>query len=347
MRVGFDCAPLTHPHSRGVTRVARELLAALEARGVLEVVRLVPAKGATLSTWRARELPAAVSREKLAGLHSFTSGYALRGPGARVQTIHELPWRHGVAENAGWRHRLWATLGAARATRIVVPSEHVRADLARSPFVRAALLRLVPWGVEARFAPESPPMVIDESVLTRYRLGDDPFVFAPGATRAKKNLPALLNALAERKQRGLAPLRAVVTGAETSELRAALGLASKLALGRWITTLDEVAEEDLPSLYRLARAVPVLARSEGFGLPVLEAMACGTPVIVPRASAQAEVAGEAGLVADIDFPAALADALERALRERSRLAGPSVQRAREFTWDASAQRIEELWSELA
>jgi glycosyltransferase involved in cell wall biosynthesis len=347
MRVGFDCAPLTHPHSRGVTRVAHELLAALEARGVLEVVRLVPPKGAALSAWRARELPAAVARERLVGLHSFTSGYALRGPGARVQTVHELPWRHGVRENAGWRHRLWAALGAARATRIVVPSEHVRADLARGLFVRAAKLRRVPWGVEARFCAEPPPMVVDETVLTRYRLGDDPFLLAPGATRAKKNLPALLYALAERKQRGLVPLRAVVTGAETSALRTALGLASKLGLGRWITTLDEVAEADLPSLYRLARAVPALARSEGFGLPVLEAMACGTPVIVPRASAQEEVAGNAGLAVNVDSPAELADALERALRARASFSELGLRRAREFSWDASAQRIEELWSELA
>lgn len=347
MRVGFDCAPLTHPHSRGVARVTAELLAALERRAVLEVVRLTPAKGADLRAWRARELPARVARERLAGLHAFTSGFAWRGPGARVSTVHELPWRHGVQENADWRHRLWATLGAARARRVVVPSAHVAADLTRSSFVSAAKVRVVPWGVEARFAPVSPAGEVDERVLARYRLGEEPFVLAPGATRAKKNLPALLHGLAERRRRAEEPLRVVVTGAETPALRTALGLASKLGLARWVTTLDEVAEEDLPALYRLARAVPVLSLSEGFGLPVLEALASGTPVVVPRASAQAEVAGAAGIVVASESPAEVAAALERALRERASLRAAGLARARELTWDAAAERLEALWSELA
>jgi len=347
MRVGFDCAPLTHPHSLGVARVTTELLAALERRGVLTVVRLTPPKRAALGAWRARELPVRVARERLVGLHAFTSGYAWRGPGARVSTVHELPWRHGVQENAGWRHRLWASLGVARATRVVVPSLHVARDLARSPFVAQKKLCVVPWGVEARFAPESPAGEVDERVLARYRLGEEPFVLAPGATRAKKNLPALLHGLAERRRRQQEPLRVVVTGAETPALRTALGLASKLGLARWVTTLDEVAEEDLPALYRLARAVPVLSFSEGFGLPVLEALACGTPVVVPHASAQAEVAGPAGLVVASESPGEVAAALERALRERAALRALGLARARELTWDAAAERLEALWSALA
>ena len=347
MRVGFDCAPLTHPHSRGVARVCAALLAALERRAVLEVVRLTPTRGTELRTWRARELPTRAARERLHGLHAFTSGYAWRGPGKRVATVHELPWRHGVQENADWRHRLWATLGVARADRVVVPSAHVAADLARSPLVSRSKVRVVPWGVEACFAPESPPGEVDERVLARYRLGEEPFVFAPGATRAKKNLPALLHGLAERRRLGLEPLRLVVSGAETPALRTALGLASKLGLARWITTLDEVAEEDLPALYRLARAVPVLSLSEGFGLPVLEALASGTPPLVPPASAQAEVAGAAGLVLADCTPASVAQGLERALRERAQLRARGLARARELGWDAAAARVEALWSELA
>jgi glycosyltransferase involved in cell wall biosynthesis len=310
------------------------------------VVRLTPPRGASLSAWRARELPAAVSRERLVGLHSFTSGYALGGPGARVQTIHELPWRHGVDENADLRHRLWASLGAARATRVVVPSAHVRADLVRGWCVRAARVRVVPWGVAPLFAPEPPPATLDEGVLGRYRLGEEPFVLAPGATRAKKNLPLLLAALAERRTLGLEPLRVVVTGGETAALRAALGLASKLGLARWVTTLDEIAEEDLPALYRLARAVPALSHSEGFGLTVLEALASGTPVVVPRASAQAEVAGTAGLVVE-PTPRAVAEALERALCERARWSSAGIARAQEFSWERSAEALEVLWRELA
>jgi glycosyltransferase involved in cell wall biosynthesis len=207
-------------------------------------------------------------------------------------------------------------------------------------------VHVVPWGVEAHFRDEPPPLVVDEAALTRYRLGDEPFVFCPGAVRAKKNLAAVLYALAERAQKGKKPLRVLVTGGDSPDLRADLGLASKLALDRWVMMIDEVAEADLPSLYRLACAVAVLSRSEGFGLTVLEALACGTPVLVPRESAQAEVAGPAGVVVDARSPGSVADGLEHALTERRTLRQRGVERARSFTWDATAEKIEALWTEL-
>jgi glycosyltransferase involved in cell wall biosynthesis len=347
MRVGFDVSALTRPHSRGVERVVRGLVEALERRPALEVLRLAPPEGSDLRRWRQRELPAAAARERLAGLHSFTSAFPWRGPGARVQTVHELPWRHDVRENAGLGHRLWASLGSARASRVVCPSEHVARDLARGPLVARAKIRVVPWGVDGSFRPEPPAGTVDESVLTRYRLGEEPFVLCPGAVRAKKNLAALLYGLAERLHRRQRALRVLVTGSDTPELRADLGLASRLGLARWVVTPGELAEADLPSFYRLASAVPVLSRSEGFGFPVLEAMACGAPVLVPRASAQAELAGEAGIVLDPGSPAAVADGLERALDERAWLRAAGAARARAFTWDAAAERVEVLWRELA
>jgi alpha-1,3-rhamnosyl/mannosyltransferase len=345
VRVGFDLAVLSQPHSRGLARVAAELVPVLERRGVLEVVRLAPERGADLRRWRQVELPR--HARGLAGIHSFTSAFALRGPGARVQTVHELPWRHGVRENADLRHRLWASLGAWRATRVLCPSAAVAHDLGQSPLVARAKIRVVPWGVDARFQDEPPRMVVDEAVLTRYRLGEDPFLFCPGAVRSKKNLAALLYALAERKQRGARALRVLVTGGDSPQLRSDLGLASKLGLERALMMLDEVAEADLPSLYRMARAVPVLSHSEGFALPVLEALASGTPVVVPRASVQAEVAGSAGIEVDARSPASVAAGLERALLERGELRAAGVAHARAFTWEATAERVEGLWQELA
>jgi len=347
MRVGFDVAALHAPHSPGLRRVVGSLVGALEQRGVLEVVRLWPDRGADLRRWRQVELPRRVAAEGLAGLHSFTSAFPWRGPGHRVQTVHELPWRHGVRENAGLRHRLWAALGSLRAARVVTPSEHVAADLRALLPVRAARVRVVSWGVEERFAPEPPPLVVDEAARTRYRLGDGPYLLAPGAVRAKKNLAAVLYALAERHQRGLAPLQVVVTGGDTPSLRADLGLASRLGLGRHVTMLDEVAEEDLPGLYRMAVAVPVLSASEGFGLPVLEAMACGTPVLVPRTGAQAELADAAGIRVDPASPTSVADGIELARLERAERARAGLARARARTWEASAQAVEDLWRELA
>jgi glycosyltransferase involved in cell wall biosynthesis len=139
----------------------------------------------------------------------------------------------------------------------------------------------------------------------------------------------------------------LVTGRATPQLRADLGLASRLGLARWVQTLDEVAAQDLPALYRLAAAVPVLSHSEGFSFPTLEALASGTPVLVSRASAQAELAGEAGLAVDPASPGEVGTALERARRERAHLRRLGLERARAFTWERTAERVEAVWQALA
>src|SRR5690348_8841175 len=125
MRIGFDVSPLHRPHPPGVVRATRGLVEALERRGALRVVRLEPPPGVGLLRWRQRDLADACGRLDLAGIHSPVSAFAWRGRGLRVHTVHELPWRHGVRENAGMRHRFWATYGARRAACSIVPSELV------------------------------------------------------------------------------------------------------------------------------------------------------------------------------------------------------------------------------
>ncbi len=345
MRVGFDMAPLLVPHSRGVARVCSGLVSALEKRGELDVVRLSP-EAPGLRRWRQIELPRLASKHQLFGLHSFTSAFALRGPGRRVQTVHELPWLHGVAENADWRHRAWARFGSLRADRIVAPTEHVAKALRRVSW-NASRVRAIPWGVAPGFEPDPPLHVIDEAVLERHRLGDDPYLLAPGADRQKKNLAAVLHGLAALKTRGETRLRLVITGKDTQDLRRDLGLATRLGLARWISTLDEVSDEDYPSLMRLAEAVCVLSHSEGFGLTVLEALSCATPVLVPEASAQAEVAGDVGFACDTAAADSVADAIEKALAERHSRREASLERVAIFSWERCAEAVEGLWKELA
>jgi glycosyltransferase involved in cell wall biosynthesis len=334
-------------------RVTRGLIEALERRGRHEIVRLAPAvtgNGAqemSLARWRQIDLPAASRELDLSGVHSCLSAFAPRGRGWRVQTIHEVPWQHGVRENADWRHKAWVALGPLFADRVITASQHVAADLRARLLPGAAKIRVVPWGVDASFADEPPPGVIDEVVLGRYRLPESPLALCLGSAREKKNLAAVLHGLAELRRRNGPRLQLVVSGGDTPQLRRDLGLASRLSLARFVSTPDEIAEEDLPSLLRLASVVPVLSRSEGFGLPVLEAMASGTPVLVPRDSAQAEVAGPLGILVDPDDPSSVADGFERALAERESLRYRLSERARAFTWDRCAAEIESIWEELA
>jgi len=349
MRVGFDTSPLDpeHPHPPGIRRLVAELVGALEEREGLDVVRLTPPTGVALRTWRHKHLPREVVSQKLIGIHSFLSAYPRRGPGLRVQTIHELPWKHGVQENADLKHRYWASLGSRRADAVVTATEVVAKQLRGNAFVRATRVHVCPWGVSEVFQEEPPTGVIDEAVITRYTKSEDAIAFCPGAVRAKKNLDAVLRGLAHLRARNGPRIQLLISGEDTPDLRRSLGLASQLGLARWISTPGLVDEEDLPSVYRSASVVPVLSTSEGFGLPVLEALGCGTPVVVPRGSAQAEVAGTSGFVVDPEDPESVADALERALREREDLRYSLPDRARELSWARCAEQIEALWMELA
>lgn len=347
MRIGFDVTPLCRPHPRGLVRATEGLLAALERSGRHEFVRVAPPAGARVSTWRQRDLPRIVRAEKLDGIHSPFSSFPLRGSGRRVQTVHELPWRHGVRENADLAHRVWAWLGARIADATIVPTEHVARELRRRILPLGDKVHVIPWGVDARYCDEPPLGTIDEVALGRYRLPQIPIALCLNAVRPKKNLSAVIDGLAELRRRSGPPLHLVVSGGDTPQLRKDLGRVARLGLSRYVSTPEEIDERDLPSLVRLASVVPVLSHSEGFGLPVLEAMACGTPVLVPKGSAQAEVAGDVGIVVDPADAGSVADGLARALAQREALRLPLAARAQEFSWDRSAQRVEALWEEIA
>ncbi len=346
MRVGFDTTPLDRPHPPGITRAVRESLAALERRGRIEVVRLSPPGKGSLVGWRQTTLPGMVREHSLAGIHSFVSAFPLVGPGKRVHTIHELPWKHGVRENADLAHRLWAGFLSRRADAVVTASERVARELPGAR-ARAGRVHVIPWGVSEQFREESPPGVVDELVLGRYPFPGGPFALCLGAVRSKKNLAALLGGYAVLRKRNGTSVQFVVTGPDTSDLRRDLALAQRLGIARFVSTPGSIAEEDLPALLRLAAFVPVLSLSEGFSLPVLEALACGTPVVVPRGSVQEEIAGEHAIAVDAADPESVEHGIEEALERREELRYVLPERAREFTWERTAEGIERVWEALA
>jgi glycosyltransferase involved in cell wall biosynthesis len=346
MRVGFDLSWRDAPGTASLARIADGLLPALRRRARIEPIALELPRGAARARWRQLGLPREARRLQLAGVHSFTSSFALLAPGKRVQTVHELPWRHGVAENAGLRHRAWAAFGPWRAHALVCGSETIARELERARWPFGARARAIPWGVGPPFAVESADGLPDEPVLARWRLGEDPLLLCLGAVRAKKNLAALLHGVAALRARGGPRVQIVVSGEHSAQLRRDLGLAQRLGLSGCISTPGLLPEADLPALLRLASAVPVLSRSEGFSLSALEALACGTPVLVPHGSAQAEVAGELAILVDPLQPDSVADGLERALAQREELRYALAERAARYSWERCAQRVEDLWASL-
>lgn len=351
MRVGFDVSPLCSPHPRGVVRVVRGLVDALERRGRIEIVRLSPPNGAHSARWRQVELPRAEARLGLAGIHTCVSAFPLRGAGRRAQTIHELPWLHGVTENAGWRHRLWARLGPRRADVVFTATERTAHDVRSYSGVDARRVRVVPWGLDASFASGSLndasfasghshaasfASASGDDFLSRHGLTRSAYILCAGGGRAKKRLDAAQRGAIELGRRGGPNLTLVVTGNVEASVASAGGA---LFVG-------EVTDAELAAFYTGAAAVAVLARSEGFGLPALEALACGAAVLVTRNSAQAEVAGNAGIPVDPEDSGSVADGLARALASTQSDRDARLARAAEFTWDRSAALVEAAWTEI-
>jgi len=346
MRVGFDTSPLVRPFPLGIVRLVRSLVEALEARGRIEVVRLEPQPKEKLSRWR-RRLRRRAEEEQLLGIHSFLSAFPRGGHGRRVQTIHELPWRHGCTENADWKHKAWAACGPLFADRVVTATESTARDIRKRLLPGAQKVRVIPWGVGEEFCEEPPAGVVDEVLLGKYRIPEGPFLLAPGAVRAKKRLALVVQGLAKLHASGGPKANLIVTGDHTVDLRSDLGLVQKLGLSRYISTPGVIPEEDWPGMLRLASGVCVLSASEGFALPVLEALGCGTPVVVPTESVQAEVAGADAILVDAQDADSVARGMRRAIEEREALRYVLPDRAREFPWARTAEGVEALWKELA
>ncbi|MEO0650984.1 MAG: glycosyltransferase family 4 protein [Planctomycetota bacterium] len=333
-RIAVDTSPLADPRGS----LARWMEPALEALTAHGGVECVPFESSRTRCPRVRLLRGAQRRlvQSCQGLHSFTSGFPLRIPDRvpLVQTVHELPWRHGVAEGSGPLHRGWVAAGRRRAIAVVCPTEHVRGDLlaARRGRSTGPPIRVLSWGLDPAFRRPSPTgRPADRALLLP--LADRPKKRALCAVRALPHLPSDLQ-LQLTGHRRQAP----------SELLSAardLGVADRV---EWLGRVDGSA---LPDRFARAAGVLCLAASEGFCLPVAEALASGVPPIYPRAGAQAEVAGGHGYACDDPTdPRALAGAIERALTWSAADADAARAFSVRYAWSAWAEGAVRLWREL-
>lgn len=269
-------------------------------------------------------------------LHSLGSTAPVRGSTKRVVTIHDVIYKIYPEAHFGLRSmgmRMLVPRAARHSDRIIAPSQQTSDDLVRLLNVEAAKIDVVPLGVAA----PSPPSDL-ATVRERYELRDGPVVLTTSAKRPHKNLRRLLDAwaLIPKERRGVLVLPGYPTPHE-QELRrqaADLGIAASTRFPGWVPA------DDLEALYRLAQCFVFPSLYEGFGLPVLEAMARGVPVACSGRASLAEVAGGAARLFDPESPQAIADAVDEilssaSLAERLRQAGH--EQAQRFTWSATAR----------
>jgi glycosyltransferase involved in cell wall biosynthesis len=358
LKIGLDLSILEGPCPTGVERAWRCTVQALlrgrgDARFVLysrapvDLGRPLPptAQAVALggwerpSLWRETKLAPALKQDSVDILHSPVAAIPLRTAVPRAATVHEIPWlRHPGIEGKGREavHRIRVRVAAFTAAALVVPSEATAKDLASIHPDAKERIRVVHHGVDPLFlAP--PPVEEDAPRLERLGLAGAKWIVAVGAGRPRKDLPALLRAYALYRERGGDRLLAV-----TGPGRPPGGPPGGTT---WLGFLEDA---DLVAVLRGADALAYHSRNEGFGLPLLEAMALGVPVVAARAGAVPEVAGDAALLLTPGETEAWADGLRRAAEDaalRASLRAAGAERVKRFSFDAAAAGLLAAWEE--
>jgi glycosyltransferase involved in cell wall biosynthesis len=363
MHVGLNLIFLVPGETGGMEVVARELIPELVAAapdtrftafvnretaaagggpwGELLPAATVPVHARNRVQWVAGEqalLPVLAARAGVDLVHSLASTAPLWGRFRRVVTVHDLIYARYPDTHAGLRDKGMRVLvpGAVRRSdRVIADSHSTRDDLVALLGVDPGRIDVVPLGLGA--VRRTTPLP-ERDVRSRLRLGERGIVLSLSAKRPHKNLLALIAALARipGERRPLLVIPGYPTAHE-SELRARaaeLGLAEDVRFPAWLSSAE------LEGLWSIARAFVFPSLCEGFGLPVLEAMARGVPVACSNASSLPEVAGDAALLFDPrneqEIAAAIAGLLEdHALRERLRSLG--LAQAQRFTWARTAR----------
>ncbi len=283
-------------------------------------------------------LPRLAARAGVDLVHSLASTAPARGRFRRVVTVHDLIYARFPEAHAGMRDlgmRVLVPLAVRRSDRVIVDSDSTRHDLVELLGTPAERIDVVPLGIGALERSEPLP---ERELRMRLGLGERSVVLSLSAKRPHKNLIALIGALARipAARRPLLVLPGYVTTHE-ADLRER---ASALDVEDDIRFLGWVPDEELEGLWQVADAFIYPSLYEGFGLPVLEAMARGVPVACSKASSLPEVAGDAALIFDPNDESAIAAALERLLTdtvEAGRLRERGLKRTQLFTWERTAR----------
>jgi len=363
--IGLNLVFLVPGETGGMEVYARELISALLAEappgtrftafvnreaaaagggpwGELLPAVTIPVNARSRAQWVLGEqalLPRLATRAGVDLVHSMASTAPLRGRFRRVVTIHDLIYARFPDAHPGIRDkgmRLLVPAAARRSDRVIADSQSTREDLIALLGIDASKIDVVPLGIGVVQRHEPLPA---KETRARFDLSDRRVLLSLSAKRPHKNLGALIGALARipPERRPLLVLPGYATWHE-QELR---DLALAVGVGRDVRFLGWVSGEEIEGLWAIADAFVFPSLYEGFGLPVLEAMARGVPVACSNASSLSEVAGDAALLFDPHDERAIAGAIETLLSQddiaRARDRARGLAHAEQFTWERTAR----------
>jgi len=308
-----------------------------------------PARRVPRLVWMQTLAPTAL-RQVDADVVHFTNGMLpILSPTPTVVTIHDMSLRLYPRYHPARRvllNRPLVDLAARRADAIITPSESAKRDIVRLYDIDPARVHVVYEAAASSFRRVDDPVEL-ERVRRRYQL-DERIILYVGTIEPRKNLPKLIEAFAAQRKAGRLSHQLVCVGPYGWLSRGIEHQIARANVAHAINFTGYVPFEDLPALYTLAELFVYPSMYEGFGLPVIEAMACGAPVITGGTGALAEIGGDAILPLDrVD-----ADVLGRALvslaesrDRREALSAAGLERSARFSWDRAARESLDIYRE--
>jgi glycosyltransferase involved in cell wall biosynthesis len=266
-------------------------------------------------------------------------------PGTRaIVTIHDLSFvRYPDLVMPGMETHLnkWVPHSVRRANHVIAVSEATRQDLIALYQTPPEKITTLYHGVTPGFKPVVDPTAL-AAVRQKYRLGENPFILSVSTIQPRKNYKRLIQAFAQIDS----PFLLVIGGDKGWHYQDIFAAVDKLGLEKRVLFPGFVADADLPALYSAASLFAYPSLYEGFGLPLLEAMACGTPVVTSNQSSLPEVVGEAALLIDPYDVDALAAAMRQVLTDtdlQQKLSQAGQIQAKQFTWSKMATKLTNLY----
>jgi glycosyltransferase involved in cell wall biosynthesis len=316
-----------------------------------ENFRVVVEKARPYSVREQLQVPLDLRRERIDLFHAPHYVLPALTPCRSIVTIHDcihLRFPQYLPNRLAYtyaRASLW--IASHRSSRILTVSEASKGDILRYVSVPNAKIDVIYNAIDERFG-EKPPEDEVARVRERYQL-NDPFVLYAGNIKPHKNLERLIEAFHTLRRGGLEQVKLLIIGDEISKYATLRRAVHKYKLHKHVRFFGFVPDKTLAVLYRLAGVFVFPSLYEGFGLPPLEAMASGTPVITSNLSSLPEVVGDAALLIDPYEPDAIADAMRRVLTEpalRDDLRARGLKRVRDFSWERSVRRVRQIYEEV-
>jgi len=372
MRIGIEAQRLLRSHRHGMDIVALETIAALASNPQHEYVvfakpdtnrqglptvphvKIVELPGGPYPVWEQYALPKAARQYNVDILHCTANTAPLRCPVPLVVTLHDIIFLEKaiVGGNAYQRfgnlYRRWNVPRVmATASRIVTVSDFERQRIIDHLHIDPDRVVTVHNAVSQQFR-----VIDDADALSRVRVQYNlpvEFIFFLGNTDPKKNVPNVLRALLQLKRNGQLTLPLVMSNVSAEYVNAVLAEIGGQSLTNDIILSGYIPNTTLPLVYNAATVFLCPSLRESFGLPILEAMACGTPVLTASTSAMPEVAGHAALLANPASVTDMADGIHKLLTQaglRADLRRRGLERAAFFSWQNTARRLISLYEEI-